>query len=94
MQGNGDSGLCTGKGAVLRVSFGNFMFFALHSVLLIGCRQQKDARKYLHSGFLPLQTLIWAGLIGVTFVMPNGVFYVWGQVSSSSPGHICPQVHR
>ena len=80
LQANGDPGLCTGKGVVLRISFGNFLFFAAHFVLLLGCRRKKDARQYLHTGCLPLQTLLWGGLIGVTFLMPNGVFYVWGQV--------------
>lgn len=29
-------GNCIGKGAVLRISFGTFLFFAVHFVLLIG----------------------------------------------------------
>ena len=80
MQADGSPGECTGKGAVLRVSFGNFIFFAAHFLLLLGCRKQKDARKYLHTGCLTLQTLVWAGIIGSTFAMPNHVFFVWGQV--------------
>lgn len=80
MQADGSPGECTGKGAVLRVSFGNFIFFAGHFLFLLGCRKQKDARKYLHTGCLTLQTLVWAGIIGSTFAMPNHVFFVWGQV--------------
>ena len=31
-------GACVGKGAVLRISFGTFLFFAVHFVALIGER--------------------------------------------------------
>lgn len=30
---------CVGKGAVLRIAFGNFLFFAPHCVLLLGARR-------------------------------------------------------
>lgn len=45
---------CAGKGAVLRVSFGNFLFFCLHFILLIGVRRTTQARRLIHTGtFLP-----------------------------------------
>lgn len=44
---------CAGKGAVLRISFGNFIFFALHFVLLIGVRKTTQARRLIHTGMLP-----------------------------------------
>lgn len=47
------------------------------------CRRTSDPRKFLHSGCLTLQTLVWGGVIGCCFVMPNHVFYVWGQVCCS-----------
>ena len=43
---------CAGKGAVLRISFGNFIFFALHFVLLIGVRKTTQARRLVHTGKL------------------------------------------
>lgn len=43
---------CAGKGAVLRISFGNFMFFALHFILLIGVRRTTQARRLIHTGKL------------------------------------------
>ena len=82
LQADGSPGDCAGKGAVLRVSFGNFLFFAAHFLILLGCRKRTDARKYAHTGCLTAQTLLWAGIIGSTFVMPNHVFFVWGQVSA------------
>lgn len=65
---------------MLRLSFGNFMFFAAHFVVLLGCRSKSDPRRFVHTSLWPVQLLIWAGLLGVTFAMPNHVFVVWGQV--------------
>ena len=91
-QANGQPGECTGKGAVLRISFGNFIFFAAHFLLTLGCRKKTDPRKFLHTGCLTLQTLVWAGVIGSTFAMPNNLFYVWGQVKATVIC-ICIEVH-
>ena len=41
---------CAGKGAVLRISFGNFLFFCLHFILLIGVRITTQARRLIHTG--------------------------------------------
>ena len=43
---------CAGKGAVLRISFGNFIFFALHFVALLGVRKNTDARRLIHTGVI------------------------------------------
>lgn len=45
---------CAGKGAVLRISFGNFLFFCLHFILLIGVRRTTQARRLIHTGESPL----------------------------------------
>ena len=51
---------------------------------------KEDPRRYLHTALWPVQLLIWAALLGVTFAMPNGVFVVWGQVTpSSQPPSAC-----
>ena len=73
-------GRCLGKGAVLRVSFGNFLFFALHFVVLLGVTRRDNWRLFLHAGLWPLQLIGWAALLGMTFALPNHVFYIWGQV--------------
>lgn len=49
---------CAGKGAVLRISFGNFIFFALHFVLLIGVRKTTQARRLIHTGTLHFVLLL------------------------------------
>ena len=41
---------CAGKGAVLRISCGNFIFFALHFVFLLGVRRSDNARRLIHTG--------------------------------------------
>lgn len=71
---------CLGKSAVLRLSFGNFLFFAAHLLLLLGVRKRTDWRAFLHAGMFPLQLIAWAALLGMTFALPNHVFYIWGQV--------------
>ena len=41
---------CAGKGAVLRISFGNFLFFAVHVLLTLGVRHGKNSRRLVHTG--------------------------------------------
>lgn len=71
---------CVGKGVVLRISFGNFIFFAAHLVALLYVSKEADLRKIFHTGLLPLQGIAWLGVIIACFVMPNHVFTVYGQV--------------
>ena len=46
---------CLGNQAVLRISFGSFMFFALHLLLLLGVTTKSNPRLALHTGFWPLK---------------------------------------
>ncbi|KAK9810887.1 hypothetical protein WJX73_005440 [Symbiochloris irregularis] len=72
---------CYGKGAVLRLSFGNFLFFTVHFLALLGVTRKGDWRMWLHSGCWPLQLLGWAALLGMTFALPAHVFVVWAQIA-------------
>jgi hypothetical protein len=72
---------CLGNSAVLRVSFGSCLFFAAHALLLIGVTTRSNPRLAVHSGLWPLQLLVWGGVVGATFAMPNSVFPVWGQIA-------------
>ncbi|KAK9867400.1 hypothetical protein WJX84_004681 [Apatococcus fuscideae] len=74
-------GTCVGKGAVLRISFGNVMFFALNLLLTLGMRKKDSWRRPLHTGLWPLKIVVWAALIGVTFAFPNHAVYIYGQVA-------------
>lgn len=40
-----NEGSCVGKSAVLRISFANFVFFAVHTLLLIGVKRKSDPRR-------------------------------------------------
>ncbi len=64
---------------VLRISFGNFIFFAAHLLLLLCVSKEADLRRFFHTGLLPLQGIAWLGIIIACFAMPNHVFSVYGQ---------------
>ncbi|KAK9811743.1 hypothetical protein WJX72_009404 [[Myrmecia] bisecta] len=68
-------------GAVLRISFGNFLFFALNMLVTLGVRRKDDPRAIAHTALWAPKFIIWAGLIGMTFALPNHVFYVYGQIA-------------
>ncbi|GAB4821842.1 hypothetical protein N2152v2_008888 [Parachlorella kessleri] len=72
---------CLGEVAVLRISFGNVCFFFLMAVLLLGVTQQDNLRMMLHTGLWPVKFVVWGGLIGSTFAMPNNMFHVYGQIA-------------
>eukprot|EP00887_Chlorella_sp_A99_P006525 scaffold3.g6525.t1 len=72
---------CLGQSAVLRISFGNFLFFAAHLVVLLGVKRQNDRRLLAHTGFWPLQLLLWGGLIGACFAMPDSAIQGYGQAA-------------
>ena len=68
------------KGIVLRISFGNLIFFAAHFICLLGVTRDDSWRRHLHSGLLPLQFVAWLSIIIACFAMPSHVFTVYGQV--------------
>lgn len=72
---------CIGKSAVLRIGWGNCMFFGLHFLLLIGVHTRHNPRRHVHTFCLPIQLLLWAAILAVSFTLPNHAIYVWGQVS-------------
>ena len=46
---------CLGQQAVLRIAFGNFMFFSLHLLLLLGVTLKTNPRLAMHTGFWPFK---------------------------------------
>ena len=71
---------CLGQAAVIRIGFGNFIFFALQFLLLLGVTKQDNIRTPLFTAFWPVRLIIWGGLIASTFAMPASVFdpaFVW-----------------
>ncbi len=71
---------CAAKQVVLRMSFGNFIFFAAHFLCLLGVSRKEDHRRHLHTGLLPLQLAVWIGTLVAMFAIPSYVFDTYGQV--------------
>ncbi|KAL3695902.1 hypothetical protein R1sor_009978 [Riccia sorocarpa] len=72
--------------AVLRVSFGNFIFFTAFALLMIGVKDQRDQRDSWHHGGWMVKFILWAVLIVLTFFLPNGVLNAYGTVSKFGSG--------
>lgn len=70
--------------AVLRVSLGNFLFFTILAIFMIGVKNQKDPRDSLHHGGWMMKIICWCILVILMFFLPNGIvsfygtFYVYG----------------
>ncbi|MCO5608086.1 hypothetical protein L7F22_062292 [Adiantum nelumboides] len=64
--------------AVLRVSLGSFLFFALLSLLMIGVKDQKDWRDSVHHGGWTAKLIGWFLLSILMFFLPNGVITAYG----------------
>ncbi|KAK2980463.1 hypothetical protein RJ640_028871 [Escallonia rubra] len=54
--------------AVLRVSLGNFLFFAILALIMIGVKDQNDKRDSLHHGGWIAKMVIWALLVILMYV--------------------------
>lgn len=59
--------------AVLRVSLGNFLFFTLFALLMIGVKDQRDTRDSWHHGGWMAKIIAWCTLIVLMFFIPNSV---------------------
>jgi hypothetical protein len=79
-------GACIGKGAVLRISFGTFLFFAAHFVALIGVTRRSNWRRLFHTGCWPAQLALWLGLVAACFAMPNSVYSGYSQFAKVAAG--------
>ncbi|GLJ46590.1 hypothetical protein SUGI_0981790 [Cryptomeria japonica] len=59
--------------AVLRVSLGNFLFFSIFALIMIGVKDQRDTRDSWHHGGWMAKIIAWCTLIVLMFFIPNGV---------------------
>lgn len=69
-----------GLQAVYRVSFGNFAFFFLLCIMMIGVTDRRDNRdKWVHHGSWQLKFLVWIIFMILPFLLPNEVLegYAW-----------------
>lgn len=65
--------------AVLRVSLGNFLFFGILALIMIGVKDQNDRRDSWHHGGWIAKMLIWALLTILMFFLPNVIITIYGQ---------------
>ncbi|XP_074304736.1 uncharacterized protein LOC141639526 [Silene latifolia] len=71
---------------VLRVSLGNFLFFTLLALIMIGVKDQNDRRdSWQHGGWLG-KMIIWLLLILLMFFLPNPVIDIYGVLSKFGAG--------
>ncbi|KAG0495350.1 hypothetical protein HPP92_000042 [Vanilla planifolia] len=72
--------------AVLRVSLGNFLFFIVFALMMIGVKDQNDKRDSWHHGGWILKIVVWALLIILMFFLPNEVITVYETLSKFGAG--------
>lgn len=72
--------------AVLRVSLGNFLFFGLFALIMIGVKDQNDRRDSWHHGGWIFKMIIWVLLVVLMFFLPNEVISVYGIMSKFGAG--------
>lgn len=63
---------------VLRVSLGNFLFFMIFSLMMIGVKDQNDRRDSWHHGGWTLKIVVWTILVALMFFLPNAVIMIYG----------------
>ncbi|KAJ0965774.1 hypothetical protein J5N97_026912 [Dioscorea zingiberensis] len=64
--------------AVLRVSLGNFLFFTILAVLMLGIKDQKDPRDRIHHGGWMAKVVCWCTIVFLMFFVPNGLVSFYG----------------
>ncbi|KAK2646901.1 hypothetical protein Ddye_022096 [Dipteronia dyeriana] len=72
--------------AVLRVSLGNFLFFAILALIMIRVKYQNDRRDSWHHGGWVAKMVIWLLLVVLMFFLPNEVLTVYGIISKFGAG--------
>ncbi|KAJ4952519.1 hypothetical protein NE237_029351 [Protea cynaroides] len=72
--------------AVLRVSLGNFLFFTIFAIMMIGVKDQKDPRDQLHHGGWMVKIVSWCLLVILMFFLPNGIVSFYETISRFGSG--------
>jgi hypothetical protein len=73
--------VCSGKESVLRISFGNVLFFSSLSLLTLGVSRDDNPRLLVHNaGWIP-KALCWVGALVGCFFIPSSVVQTYGQVA-------------
>lgn len=72
--------------AVLRVSFGNFLFFTILATMMVGVKTQKDPRDGLHHGGWMMKVICWCLLVIFMFFLPNEMISFYETISKFGSG--------
>lgn len=78
--------LCAGQEIAMRISFGNFCFFALHFLALLAANKVDDWRVEIHTSMLFFQLLAWIGTLIGFFFIPSSVLYGYAQAARVGSG--------
>jgi hypothetical protein len=68
------------------VSFGNFLFFAIYALIMIGVKDQNDRRDSWHHGGWGLKMIVWFLLVVLMFFVPNVIVSLYGTLSKFGAG--------
>ncbi|SAL95199.1 hypothetical protein [Absidia glauca] len=71
-------GTCYGIIAVHRVCFALVLFHSILGLLLLGVHDSRQKRAALQNGWWGPKVLCWFALVGISFLIPNGFFMIWG----------------
>ncbi|EGC35452.1 hypothetical protein DICPUDRAFT_33388 [Dictyostelium purpureum] len=69
---------CVGALLVYRLTFGLALYHLLLAVVMIGVKSGGEGRAKFQDGYWPVKVLMLAGLITVSFFIPNKFFVVYG----------------
>ncbi|CAM8921345.1 unnamed protein product [Rhodiola kirilowii] len=72
--------------AVLRVSLGNFLFFAVFALIMIGVKDQNDRRDSWHHGGWIAKMVVWLLVVVLMFFLPNIVITIYETLSKFGAG--------
>ncbi|KAF3432520.1 hypothetical protein FNV43_RR27260 [Rhamnella rubrinervis] len=72
--------------AVLRVSLGNFLFFTIFSIFMIGVKNQRDPRDSIHHGGWMMKIICWCLLVIFMFFLPNEIISFYETISKFGSG--------
>ncbi|KAF5187913.1 Serine incorporator [Thalictrum thalictroides] len=72
--------------AVLRVSLGNFLFFTILALIMVGVKNQKDPRDRLHHGGWMMKIVCWCLIVILMFFLPNGIVSFYESMSKFGSG--------
>ncbi|KAK4765195.1 hypothetical protein SAY86_026285 [Trapa natans] len=72
--------------AVLRVSMGNFLFFTILSLMMVGVKNQKDPRDNIHHGGWMMKIICWCILVIFMFFLPNDIISFYEAMSKFGSG--------